>query len=210
MPNNKPRKLILASTSPFRKQLLNKLLVPFETASPLVDETPLSGERPIDLVQRLAFLKALAVAKQHNSLTNERDAEGALVIGSDQVAVFNGEILGKPHNHENAVKQLSKFSGNRVTFLTGLSVIDSITNESKTIVEPFDVEFKTLSHQIIESYLQAEQPYNCAGSFKSEGLGICLFDKLQGDDPNSLIGLPLIRLIRIFDEFGYDLFSDQP
>lgn len=200
MTNRENRTIILGSTSPFRKALLEKLNITFKTDKPEVDETPLQNESPTDLVARLALLKAQAVAERHSN---------SIVIGSDQVAVFEGEILGKPHTHENAVKQLSKFSGNTVTFLTGLTVIDTNSGLTKTVVEPFDVVFKTLTLEMINQYLYAEKPYKCAGSFKSEALGICLFEKLAGDDPNTLIGLPLIKLVGILGEMDYSVLSQQ-
>ena len=178
--------LVLASTSPFRKSLLSKLNLAFECAKPDIDESPLINETPEDLVRRLAIEKARAVAD---------DFPDALIIGSDQVAVCDGEILGKPHHFDNAVKQLTKFSHKAVTFYTGLALYNSNNGKTSALIEPFTVHFKSLSLSEIENYLNAEQPYNCAGSFKSEGLGICLFEKLQGDDPNTLIGLPLIKLV---------------
>lgn len=192
--------IVLGSTSPFRKSILDKLNISFETDKPEVDETPLANETAEQLVERLAILKAEAVATRWPN---------ALVIGSDQVALFDGEILGKPHTHENAVKQLSRFSGNKVTFLTGLSVIDTKTNKTLSLVEPFEVHFRQLTENDIESYLLAEKPYNCAGSFKSEALGICLFDKLVGEDPNTLIGMPLIKLVAMFKELGFDVLAHQ-
>ena len=192
--------IVLGSTSPFRKEVLNKLNIPFETDKPQVDETPLENESAIQLVERLAILKAQTVAERWNN---------ALIIGSDQVALFDGTILGKPHTHENAVKQLSSFSGNKVTFLTGLAVIDTNSGKIHSLVEPFEVHFKELSSNDIESYLLAEKPYKCAGSFKSEALGICLFEKLVGQDPNSLIGLPLIKLVEVFNKCGYSVLEQQ-
>jgi MAF protein len=192
--------LVLGSTSPFRKSILEKLNLPFECAKPNVDETALAKETPQALVERLAIEKAKAVAKEFPN---------ALIIGSDQVAVCRGEILGKPHNFENAVKQLSMFSNETVTFYTGLCVYDSENRSVKSLVEPFLVHFNELSLAEIESYLNAEQPYNCAGSFKSEGLGICLFNKLEGDDPNTLIGLPLIKLIALLKQHGLDILAEQ-
>jgi MAF protein len=189
-------RLILASTSPYRKAILEKLDVPFEVAAPQVDETPLPQESPAQLVQRLAEAKARAVADAH------RDA---LVIGSDQVAVIEDRILGKPGDHARAVQQLQQASGRTVQFYTGLCVCNGASGECKSAVEPFDVEFRTLSDELIEDYLQKDQPYNCAGSFKSEGLGIVLFERLHGDDPNTLMGLPLIRLIRLLEAFDYDV-----
>ncbi len=188
--------LILASTSPFRRAVLEKLGIPFETASPEVDETPLPGESPEALVERLAITKAQAVA-------SKRDR--GLVIGSDQVAVIDGEILGKPGSHEQAVEQLRRASGRRVTFLTGLSLVNAASGHVQSEVVPFHVHFRSLTESMIENYLQREQPYNCAGSFKSEALGIVLFERLEGDDPNTLIGLPLIRLVRMLEVEGFSI-----
>ncbi|GHB76292.1 Maf-like protein [Psychrosphaera saromensis] len=192
--------IILGSTSEFRKQILEKLNLSFQTAKPEVDETALPNETAHQLVERLAIAKAQAVANAHDN---------ALVIGSDQVALFNDTILGKPHTHENAIKQLSSFSGNKVTFLTGLAVINSDTGETHSLVEPFEVYFKQLTLEDIEAYLIAETPYKCAGSFKSEALGICLFEKLVGDDPNTLVGLPLIKLVGLLEKFGYSVLKNQ-
>ncbi|MGD8483604.1 MAG: Maf family protein [Thioalkalispiraceae bacterium] len=185
--------LILASTSPFRQALLEKLAIPFDTVSPNVDETPVNNETPAQLVERLAIAKAKAVADT---------LDDGLVIGSDQVAVTDNKILGKPGDHGNAVQQLKQVSGKTVRFLTGLCLYNAATNAYQVEVVPFDVEFRKLTEQQIEHYLEKEQPYNCAGSFKSEGLGIALFEKLQGDDPNTLIGLPLIRLVRMLEQEG--------
>ena len=184
-------KLILASTSPFRKAILDKLGVDFDTASPETDETALADETPQQLVERLSIAKAKAIADK---------VSDALVIGSDQVSVINGEIIGKPHTHENAVKQLHNASGKTVTFYTGLCLYNSSTQQYQSDVVPFDVVFRDLSEQQIENYLRKEEPYNCAGSFKSEALGIVLFEKLEGEDPNTLMGLPLIRLIKMLDK----------
>ena len=192
--------LILASTSPFRKTLLEKLNLPFICAKPNIDETARFNETAIELVERLAVEKAKAVASEYPN---------ALIIGSDQVALSEGNILGKPHNFENALKQLTSFSGKAVEFHTGLCVYDSSTGKSISLVELFSVHFKQLSTQEITAYLNAEEPYNCAGSFKSEGLGICLFEKLAGDDPNTLIGLPLIRLVSLLKEQGLDVLQAQ-
>ncbi len=190
--------IILASTSPFRRTILQKLAIDFNTQAPNVDETALPDESPTELVKRLAEAKAQAIAVNH---------ENALVIGSDQVAVFNHEILGKPHTHENAVKQLTAFSGQHVTFLTGLSLVNSKTGNVQTIVDEFSVYFRKLSFNQINKYLLSETPYNCAGSFKSEGMGICLFEKLEGDDPNTLIGLPLIQLVKMLGNEGVDVLG---
>ncbi len=185
--------LILASTSPFRRAILEKLGVPFDVASPETDETALARETPQPLVERLAIAKARAIADQRT--------EG-LIIGSDQVAVNDHVILGKPGNHAAAVKQLQAASGKRITFYTGLCLINAATGHIQSEVVPFHVVFRRLTDSQIENYLQKEQPYNCAGSFKSEALGICLFEKLEGDDPNTLIGLPLIRLVRMLENEG--------
>ena len=194
------KKLVLGSTSPFRKEILKKLNLPFECAKPNIDETADENETPIQLVERLAIEKAKAAAK---------DFSDALVIGSDQVAVCDGDILGKPHTFENAVKQLTQFSGRKVTFYTGLCVFDILKNKSISLVEPFSVHFNPLTTTEIENYLHAEEPYNCAGSFKSEGLGICLFEKLVGDDPNTLIGLPLIKLVELLKQQGLNVLAHQ-
>ncbi len=192
--------LVLGSTSPFRKSILEKLNLPFECAKPDIDETALVNESPQALVERLAIEKTKAVAHKFSN---------ALIIGSDQVAVCDGEILGKPHTFDNGVKQLTQFSNKSVIFYTGLCVYDSSENTVKSLVEPFIVHFNELSLSEIESYLKAEQPYNCAGSFKSEGLGICLFKKLEGDDPNTLIGLPLIKLVALLKQHGLDTLKEQ-
>lgn len=189
-------KLILASTSPFRKNILDKLGVDFDTASPETDETALENEKPQQLVERLSIAKAKAIADK---------VSDSLVIGSDQVSVINGEIIGKPHTHENAVKQLQKASGKTVTFYTGLCLYNSTTQQYQSEVVPFDVVFRDLDEQLIENYLRKEEPYNCAGSFKSEALGIILFEKLEGDDPNTLMGLPLIRLVKMLEKENFSI-----
>jgi len=178
-------KLILGSSSPFRKQLLQQLNLKFETQSPDIDETPLEGESIEDMVLRLSVEKALEIAKNHSD---------ALIIGSDQSAILNGEVLQKPGNHENATKQLKNASGQSIVFQTGLCLLNSSTGKIQSKLVPYTVVFRQLSDEMIEKYLQAEQPYNCAGSFKSEGLGIALFEKMEGTDPSALIGLPLIEL----------------
>ncbi len=192
--------LVLGSTSPFRRELLEKLGLPFVCDKPEVDETAQEGESAQALVARLAEAKARAVAERHPN---------ALIIGSDQVAVVKGAILGKPHTHDKAVAQLQAASGEVVTFYTGLCLHNSATGRSQTLVEPFEVAFKSLTPAQIEGYLKAEQPYNCAGSFKSEGLGIMLFDRLTGRDPNALIGLPLISLGELLANEGVDVLTRQ-
>ena len=190
-------KIVLASTSPFRKALLEKFQLEFSTCKPQTDETPLDNESPEQLVARLAQLKAQAGAKLHPD---------SFVIGSDQVAVVKGHILGKPGSVEKAEQQLALLSGQAVTFYTGLTLI-SPEQQIKTLVEPFIVHFKTLSAEEISAYVAKEQPLNCAGSFKSEALGICLFEKLEGRDPNSLIGLPLIALNELFKAFEINILT---
>lgn len=190
------RNLILASSSPFRRQILDKLQLEYSCISPDIDESANENEKPEDLVARLAVEKAQKIAETVND---------CLIIGSDQVAVLGNEILGKPHTHENAVAQLKKLSGHRVTFLTGLALINAKTGNIQSETVPFYVEFRDLSDEVIENYLRAETPYNCAGSFKSEALGIVLFDKLEGEDPNTLMGLPLIRLVRLLENEGFNV-----
>lgn len=192
------QQLILGSSSPFRAEILTKLGLPFITASPDIDENALTGEQAEQLVQRLSEQKAYKIAESYPN---------ALIIGSDQVAVLDGAILGKPGNHDNAVKQLTAASGKTVKFLTGLALLNSQTGRIQSVVETFEVGFKTLSASQIDFYLRQEQPYQCAGSFKSEGFGISLFSKLHGNDPNSLIGLPLIRLISLLEAEGIDVLQ---
>jgi len=182
--------LVLASTSPFRKEILSRLHVAFETFAPLVDESPLENESPSQLVTRLSILKAKSAQSKYPD---------ALIIGSDQVAVIDNTILGKPGNHEQAVKQLNQVSGKQVDFLTGLSVINTETDKIQTDMVDFSVKFRQLTSTQIENYLKLDKPYNCAGSFKSEGLGIALLDRMIGSDPTAIIGLPLIRLVRMLE-----------
>jgi septum formation protein len=190
------RRLVLASTSPFRRALLDRLGLPFEVAAPDVDESRRPGESPEALVLRLSEAKARAVAARFAD---------ALVIGSDQVAVIDGEVLGKPGSRERAIGQLGRASGRRVTFLTGLSLVDAASGRTQTLCEPFHVHFRPLDAEQIARYVDREQPLNCAGSFKSEGYGITLFERLEGDDPNALIGLPIIRLVALLAREGVAL-----
>lgn len=178
--------LLLASSSRYRRELLERLRLPFTTASPDIDESPLAGETAEVLVTRLARNKATALAVSH---------PGHLIIGSDQVAVLDGYILGKPGNHERARNQLLAASGRRISFLTGLALLNSRTGHCQVDYIRFNVDFRELGEDRIERYLRAEQPYDCAGSFKAEGLGISLFRRTEGEDATSLIGLPLIRLV---------------
>lgn len=188
--------LVLASTSIYRRELLQRLQIPFTTAAPDIEETRLDQEEAHMMVARLAQQKAEAIAAYHST---------ALIIGSDQCAVLGEQILGKPHSHENATQQLQASSGRTVKFLTGLCLYDSQEQSFQLEVIACAVEFRTLQAVEIENYLQREQPYNCAGSFKSEGLGISLFKKMRGDDPTALIGLPLIALCSMLRAKGYEL-----
>ncbi|RMG53424.1 MAG: septum formation inhibitor Maf [Gammaproteobacteria bacterium] len=189
-------RIVLASTSPFRAELLGRLQVPFEQAAPEVDETRLPDEAPREMVMRLAEAKARAIAT---------GLEHGLVIGSDQCAVIGGEILGKPGSFERAFEQLRASSGRSVTFETGLCVVDAESGRAEVDCVSFEVGFRELDDARIRNYLEREQPWNCAGSFKSEGLGITLFRYLRGDDPTALIGLPLIRLVDMLEAFGLRL-----
>lgn len=186
-------KLVLASTSPYRRMLLEKVIPDFSCAAPHTDETAKQNETAPELVERLAIAKATALAAEYPS---------HYLIGSDQVAVIDGAILGKPGNAENAVQQLRAAQGKVVTFYTGLALYDSAQQRLQSCVEPFEVHFRSLTDAEIQGYVQLEQPFGCAGSFKSEGLGISLFERLHGDDPNSLIGLPLIKLLEMLRAWG--------
>lgn len=188
--------IILASSSSYRRNLLLRLGLEFDCVSPDIDETPLAGEAPQALAARLATSKACAVAERYPA---------HLIIASDQTALCDDIIVDKPGDHRTATKQLQRYSGKTLTFYTGLCVYNGLSQQTHTVVEPFSVTFRTLSTEQIERYLQAEQPYDCAGSFKMEGLGISLFEKLAGDDPNSLIGLPLIKLVRLLASEGIAL-----
>lgn len=189
------RHLILASSSPYRRSLLAQLKLPFDCASPHINEEARPGEPPAALAQRLAAEKAQTLADRHPD---------ALIIGSDQVAECNGRALGKPGNRERALAQLQDCSGQQVHFYTGISVLDSTDGTQRTELEVFTVYFRKLDKATIGRYLELEQPYDCAGSFKVEGLGIALFDKMEGSDYNSLIGLPLIRTLKLLRSFGID------
>ncbi|WP_392565745.1 Maf family protein [Utexia brackfieldae] len=188
-------KIILASTSLSRQKILKKFQIPFESIAPTCDETPLENEDAVSLVLRLSKIKAQSVAKhQPNSL----------VIGSDQVGVFNGQIIGKPLTEDNAIRQLTACSGQTIHFYTGLTVINTVTHQSITLYEPYEVTFRQLTLDEIKAYIRKEQPLQCAGSFKCDELGITLFEKLHGDDINTLVGLPLIRLNQILIEMDYN------
>lgn len=185
--------LVLASTSIYRSELLTTLQIPFQTAAPDVDETPLPGESAEQTSWRLSQTKAQVVAKRF---------PGALIIGSDQVALLDGQQIGKPLSHDNAVRQLSAMRGKTVTFYTALTLLNTANGEMQTDVAITNVGFRNLSDGEIERYLKKEQPYHCAGSAKSEGLGIALISRIQGDDPNALIGLPLILLVGMLEKQG--------
>ena len=185
--------IVLASTSPYRRELLARLRLPFEVAAPLVGETPVAGERPRVLARRLALAKAGAVARQRPE---------AIVIGSDQVADLGGHPLGKPGTHERATAQLRQMRGQTVIFQTAVAVVCEATGFEQVDLAPVEVRFRALYDDEIERYLRAEEPYDCAGSAKSEGLGIALLDAILSDDPTALIGLPLIRTCRMLRAAG--------
>lgn len=190
-PSSRP--LVLGSTSVYRRELLARLRVPFEVASPQVDETPREGEPPAELALRLALAKARDVAARH---------PGAVVIGSDQVADLHGEPLGKPGTHERAVAQLQRMRGQTVVFQTALAVVCLATGFEQSDIAAVRVVFRDLTDDEIERYLRAEQPYDCAGSAKSEGLGIALLERIDNDDPTALVGLPLIRTCQLIRAAG--------
>jgi len=188
------QQLILASSSPFRRELLERLMIPFDVVSPDIDETTRPGEQATDLVLRLSVEKAAAVAKT---------AAGALIIGSDQVAVHeDNKIVGKPVDHADAVRQLAASSGKTVTLFTGIALINSDSGAVQKDVVRYTVQFKTITDREIESYLDKEKPYGCSGSLRADGLGIALLQKFIGDDPTALIGLPLIRLVSMLQNEG--------
>jgi septum formation protein len=187
------RPLVLGSTSRYRRELLSRLGIPFEVAAPDVDETPQARESPAQLAQRLALQKAHAVAQRFPH---------AVVIGSDQVADLDGEPIGKPGTHERAVAQLRRMSGHSVVFQTALAVVCHETGFEQSDIAPVRVTFRELTEAEIEAYLRAEQPYDCAGSAKSEGLGIALLESIDNDDPTALVGLPLIRTCRMIRAAG--------
>ena len=189
--NSQP--LVLASTSIYRSELLTTLQIPFQTAAPDVDEIPLPGESAAQTSWRLSQTKAQVVATRFPH---------ALIIGSDQVALLDGQQIGKPHNHDNAVRQLSAMRGKTVTFYTALTLLNAASGEMQTDVAVTKVGFRNLNDDQIERYLNKEQPYHCAGSAKSEGLGIALISRIEGDDPNALIGLPLILLVGMLEKQG--------
>ncbi len=191
-------KIVLASSSTYRKQLLSPLIHRLNCVAPNIDESINMGESAENYVTRLAVAKAAAVAK---------DQSNSLVIGSDQCAVLKNKIISKPGNHEKAIAQLKASSGKTITFYTGLCLINTKTNTRQVSCETFQVTFRKLSEKQIIAYLDKDQPYNCAGSFKAEGLGISLFEKMQGEDYSTLIGLPLIKLTSMLQAEGFDLIT---
>jgi len=190
--------IVLGSTSPFRKTLLERLRIDFDCDSPDIDETPLENEPVEDMVVRLAITKAQVISAHHPD---------SLIIGSDQSAVLDGKILSKPGNFENAFKQLTRASGQKITFQTGLCLLNSSTGTIQSACVPYTVVFKNLTPTMIKNYLHKEEPYNCAGSFKSEALGIALFERFEGSDPNALIGLPLIELVNFLNNEGFSILD---
>ncbi len=186
--------LILASSSPFRRELLTHLQIPFSWLSPDVDETPLPNELPQETALRLAQVKARKIGESHAD---------ALIIGCDQVATLDNQQLGKPLTHENATKQLRLMRGREVIFHSALCLYNTVTQSMQAEVVPYIVRFRNLTDEQIENYLNKEQPYHCAGSAKSEGLGIAIIEKMTGDDPNALIGLPLITLVNMLQNEGF-------
>ena len=191
-------KIILASSSPYRKKLLAPLIPALNCVAPQVDESIKPKESATEYVSRLSLEKAKAVAQNRSN---------ALVIGSDQCAELEGKIITKPNNQEEAYKQLSQASGKYVNFFTGLCLFSSISNSHQLSCETYQVKFRKLSKEQIYAYLQKDEPYDCAVSFKSEGLGIALFESMQGNDPNTLIGLPLIKLVTMLKNAGVDLLT---
>jgi len=194
------RKLILGSTSPYRRALLDRLGIPYSVEAPQVDETAQANERPVDLARRLAMAKAQAVAQRFPA---------CVVIGSDQVADLEGQPLGKPGNHVRAVAQLRQMSGKLVVFQTAVAVVCLESGFSQEALAPVKVTFNPLTDDEIENYLQREQPYDCAGSAKSEGLGIALLDAIESDDPTALVGLPLIRTCKMLRAAGVAILAPK-
>jgi septum formation protein len=197
-PSSTQPRLVLGSTSRYRHDLLQRLRVPFDVASPQVDESPLAGEAPSALAQRLALAKAHAVAAAR------ADGADVVVIGSDQVADVDGEPVGKPGTHERAVAQLKRMSGRAIVFQTAVAVVRPATNFAQVMLAPVRVRFRPLSGEEIEQYLLLEHPYDCAGSAKSETLGIALLEAIESDDPTALVGLPLIRTCALLRAAGLD------
>ena len=197
----KSQPLVLASSSKYRKKILQQITSDFICQSPEIDETRLQHENASELVERLAIEKAKAIARHHRN---------AIIIGSDQVCEFTpknnrAQIIGKPKNHENAVRHLKEVSGQKVTLRTGLALYNAKTKTIQSCVDSFEIQFRELDDSLIENYLRADQPYDCAGAVKAESLGIILIEKMKGDDPNTLIGLPLIQLISMLNREQYTI-----
>lgn len=193
-------KIILASSSPYRKQLLQRVISEFDCASPEIQEHSLENETPHALAERLAIEKAKALQAHYPN---------ALIIGSDQVAWLDNKQLHKPGNRENNIHQLEQCSGKSVFFYTGLCLLNSQSNQYQSCVEQYETRFRTLNHHQISNYVDREKAYDCAGGFKMEGLGISLFERIRGDDPNVLIGLPLIKLIDMLNSEGFDVLTPK-
>lgn len=192
--------LVLASSSPWRRELLSRLGLPFDTVSPGVDERPGEDEAPGELVARLARGKARAVAGLRPR---------ALIVGSDQVAVLDGRIMGKPGGHDANVAQLRRAGGRQVRFLTGVALLNSASGAMQSDVVEYRVRFRPLDEARAEAYVRAEKPWDCAGGFRAEGLGVVLFERMEGDDPTALIGLPLIALVSMLRREGVDPLARQ-
>ena len=187
-------RLVLASASQARKSVLTKLKIPFEMFAPSIDESAISGETPTQLVERLSLAKARKVSQRYSS---------HLIIGSDQIAVVAGQMVGKPQNREDAIGQLTAASGETVTLFTGIALLNSETGNTQLDVLPYRVMFRELNQSMIENYIDRDQPFDCGGSLRSEGLGIALLKEFDGSDPNILLGLPLIRLIDLLANEGF-------
>ena len=196
------RRIVLASSSPWRREILARAGIPFTVRAPGIDESPRPGEPAPALAERLSIAKAKAVAE---SPANDAAGRDALVIGCDQVAECRGQLIGKPRDHAHAVAQLQSASGATVTLHSGIALYDAATAAVQSAVEVFTVEFRRLDRDLIERYLRAEQPYQCCGSLKAEGRGIALLRRLHGDDPNALIGLPMIRLVDMLNHAGVEV-----
>jgi septum formation protein len=201
--SKRPPRLILASSSPYRRELLERLRIPFDVVVPAIDETPRAGETPENTALRLAETKARAVA------AGLAGGEAALVIGSDQVATYDGHQIGKPGTHEKALAQLQRMRGREVLFHSALCLFDSRSEEAQTVDIVTRVRFRDLPDAALDAYLHAEKPYDCAGSAKAEGLGIALLEAIESDDPTALIGLPLIALTSLLLAAGYPLLEAQ-
>ncbi|GHB08105.1 Maf family protein [Salinicola rhizosphaerae] len=188
-------RLVLASSSRYRRQLLDRLEIPYAWSAPDIDESRREGEDAVTLAHRLALSKAQAVAEEYPE---------HLIIGSDQLALFEDDILGKPGDFATACANLARFSGKRVRFMTGLALIDTAAGRHRVVHDTYDVLFRNLSSSEIESYVSRDEPYDSSGSFRMEGLGIALFERFEGSDPNTLIGMPLIKLCELLREAGVD------